>query len=104
MGAFGVGFEYRESVMADMTAHNFIDAWQNHELGLEPGNRYRFRLDIGAIKTGEQLSFLGFNAVDNHYGVFVFQRLNGERVELRGDYASSAHRAFLALKEALAAE
>ncbi|MCH8498452.1 MAG: hypothetical protein LAT63_08230 [Marinobacter sp.] len=90
--------------MAEITDHNFINAWQNHELGLAPGNRYRFRLDIGAIKAGEQLRFLGFNAVDNHHGVFVFRRENGESVELRGDYASNTHWAFLALKEALAAE
>jgi hypothetical protein len=58
---------------------------------LLPGHRYRVLADIGQLREGMVVRFVGFDDIDNHYGVYEFEQLDGCKVGVAGDYSSPRH-------------
>lgn len=77
----------------------FYDAWQQRELGIQPNTEYLVLTDLDDLKKGERVRFIGFDDVDNHYGIFVFTDANGNILEVNGDFSGS--NSLLELKKAL---
>ena len=81
--------------------YTFHDSWQLKELNLVPNERYRVLYDVGDLKKGEIVSFIGFDDVDNHYGIFVFNNDSGKILEVTGDFSGPNHSRMVALGGAL---
>jgi hypothetical protein len=80
----------------------FSASWQLAALGLRPGDRIVPSGNLGDLRACVPVDFVGFDDVDNHFGIFVFTGPKGELLEVRGDFSSPGHPCFLALKRALA--
>lgn len=68
----------------------FYDSWQLRELNLKPGEEYLVVTDLGHIKKDNLVKFIGFDDVDNHYGIFVFTDSDGNVLEVSGDFSGSS--------------
>jgi hypothetical protein len=87
--------------MKKISDYVFYDSWQLKELDLRRGNDYVVSNDLGDLKKGKTVRFVGFDDVDNHYGVFVFTDSEGVVLEVSGDFSGSEHVRYLELKQAL---
>ena len=87
--------------MKNISDYDFYDSWQPVELDLKPGLDYDVLMDLCELKKGTKVQFSGFCDIDNHYGVFVFTDMNGELLEVRGDFCTSKHNSFINLRAAL---
>jgi hypothetical protein len=87
--------------MKKISDYIFCDSWQLAELNLRQGAEYFIAQDLCELKRGMSVRFLGFDDVDNHYGVFVFADSEGVLLEVRGDFSSPNHGRTLDLKQVL---
>lgn len=81
--------------------YTFYDSWQLDELNMKPDDAYLVLQDVGELKQGERVIFLGFDDVDNHYGIFVFMDAERRILEVPGDYSGPNHSHMTDLKRAL---
>ena len=87
--------------MRKISDYIFCDSWQLNGMNLSPNEEYVVRMDIGDLKEGELVKFIGFDDVDNHYGIFVFQNSKDEVLEVSGDCSGQNHSCITDLKNAL---
>jgi hypothetical protein len=87
--------------MKKITDYIFYDSWQPNELHMKPNEEYFVRMDLGDLKKGDFVKFVGFDDVDNHYGIFVFLDSTGKVLEVSGDYSGPNHSCMKNLKLAL---
>ncbi|MCC2960443.1 hypothetical protein LK540_08360 [Massilia sp. IC2-278] len=87
--------------MKKITDYNFSDAWAVREVNLKTNEEYLVVNDLGDLKKGDLVKFVGFDDVENHYGVFVFVDANGTILEVSGDFSSPTHSSMTNLKLAL---
>jgi hypothetical protein len=52
------------------------------------GHRYRVLQSIGELREGMVVSFIGFDDIDNHYGVYEFAGPDGAKLGVGGDYST----------------
>lgn len=86
--------------MKPLSDYTFYDAWQLRDLAMQPLDTYRVLADIGQLKEGQVVKFIGFDDVDNHYGIFVFTDGDGNVLEVSSDFSGPA--SLTELKAALA--
>lgn len=87
--------------MKNISDYIFYDSWQLKELNLKQGNAYIVLSDLGDLKTGKIVKFIGFDDIDNHYGKFVFTDSKGQVIEVCGDFSSLTSGCLLDLKQVL---
>ena len=87
--------------MKVLSDFEFSNSWQVVELELKQGVKYEILQNLGSFTPGEMVIFLGYEDIDNHYGNFVFQKIDGEIVEFHGDYCSTNHSSYLKIQNAL---
>ncbi len=88
--------------MKKLSDYNFCDSWVFREVDLESYAEYVVLADLCDLKKGERVKFIGFDDVDNHYGIFVFVDADGAVREVYGDFAGRTHPRLLELKAAIA--
>ena len=88
--------------MRAISDYNFGNSWVLAAMGLRPEAECAVTADVGDLRAGSVVRFLGFDDVDNHHGIFVFSDDSGRGLlEVSGDFSSDAHSAFRALKASL---
>lgn len=87
--------------MKKITDYNFINSWAVRELNVKANEEYLVLKDLADLKKGQLVKFVGFDDIDNHYGIFVFVDANGNVLEVSGDFSSSTHSSMINLKQAL---
>lgn len=87
--------------MKKLTDYNFCKSWQLGELNIKPNDEYVVLCDLGGLKKGDLVRFVGFDDVDNHYGIFVFVDSNDRVLEVSGDCSGPNHSCLRDLKSAL---
>lgn len=87
--------------MKTISDYIFSTMWQLATLGLQPNATYSVLADLGDLRKGDVVTFVGFDDVDNHYGIFVFTDANGSVLEVSGDFSGPQHTAVKNLKAAL---
>ena len=85
---------------ADYNLHDH--PWTLGELAIRTGQQYVARTDLGDLKQGDVVQFVGFDDVDNHYGIFLFTDATGNLLEVAGDFAGPNHPRFKELEMGLA--
>ena len=88
--------------MKRLSDYTFANAWQSGDLAMRPLDSYRVLADAGELKQGQIVKFIGFDDVDNHYGIFVFTDADGGALEVSGDFSGPS--SLQTLKAALARE
>jgi len=87
-----------------VTDYSFRDSWQVSELKLKPGTIYKVRAGFDDLQEGNEVEFVGFEDVDNHFGRFVFKDKESRLLEVCGDFCSNQHPSFKKLRNALVSE
>lgn len=87
--------------MKKLTDYNLCNSWQPSELGIKPDEDYFVLHDVGGLHKGDVVRFVGFDDVDNHYGIFVFVDATGQVLEVSGDCSGPNHSCLTNLKAAL---
>jgi len=87
--------------MKQLSDYMFSSAWQIDALNITSYEDYVVLKDVGDLRTGEVVKFIGFADVDNHYGIFVFTDSEGRVLEVPGDYSGRNSSKMAALKAAL---
>ena len=82
--------------------YNFCSSWVLREVNLTPNEDYLVLMDLDDLKQGERVKFVGFDDVDNHYGIFVFLDADERVLEVSGDCAGANHSCVQNVKRALA--
>jgi hypothetical protein len=75
--------------MKKITDYNLGDSWHLRQLSMKPNEEFIVLTDVDDLKKDDQVKFIGFDDVDNHYGIFVFLNAQGEVLEVRGDFSGS---------------
>lgn len=52
-----------------------------------PNDKYVVLTDIGNLKNGEQVEYIGFSDIDNHVAIHVFVETKGAVLEVSGDFS-----------------
>ncbi|WP_305824972.1 hypothetical protein [Massilia brevitalea] len=87
--------------MKKISDYNFSDSWTVKELNLKLNAEYLVLEDVGHLKKDQLVKFVGFDDVDNHYGIFVFVGADGKVLEVSGDFSGATHSSMVNLKRAL---
>ncbi len=87
--------------MKKISDYIFYDSWQSKDLDIKPGQEFTVLMDFGDLKKGALVRFVGFDDVDNHFGIFVFTDAKGAVLEVAGDFSGPDHWSFKNLKNAL---
>ena len=87
--------------MKKITDYNFCNSWQPNELHIKLNEEYLVQMDLGDLKKGDLVKFVGFDDVDNHYGIFVFIDSKEKVLEVSGDCSGPNHSCMTNLKIAL---
>lgn len=87
--------------MKKITDYVFYNSWQLAELNIKPREKYIVLANLCDLKRGEVIQFVGFDDVDNHYGIFVFTNTSGAVLEVTGDFSSCDQSRLKELKNAL---
>ncbi|HBF50358.1 MAG TPA: hypothetical protein DDX04_08295 [Massilia sp.] len=87
--------------MKKISDYRFHDSWVLDELDIRPDEEFLVAKDIGDLKEGQRVTFLGFDDVDNHYGIFVFVDPDGKVLEVAGDFSGPRHSSMTNLKLSL---
>lgn len=74
-------------MMKSLTDYIFYDSWQEKKLNLKAGDRFRVIQTIGKLSCGDEVTYVGFDDVDNHYGIFVFKNQSNQALEISGDFS-----------------
>ena len=77
--------------MKKLSDYIFSPGWENSKGTLRSNEQYVVLKDVGQLKQGEQVKFIGYDDVDNHYGIFVFVDANDNILEVNGDFCGLAH-------------
>lgn len=72
-----------------LTDYNFGASWHRNQLDIKPSEEYVVLTDLGDLKKGERVKFIGYDDVDNHFGIFVFVDTEGKVLEVSGDFAGT---------------
>lgn len=88
--------------MRKISDYIFTDSWQLTDLPLKSYEDYVVLADVGDLKKGDVVKFVGFSDVDNHYGIFIFTNANNAVLEVPGDFSSPNGSALTTLTSALA--
>jgi len=88
--------------MKKLSDYNFCNSWVLREVNLTPNEDYLVLMDLDDLKQGERVKFVGFDDVDNHYGIFVFLDADERVLEVSGDCAGANHSCVKNVKRALA--
>jgi hypothetical protein len=72
-------------LMKKLSDYIFGSAWQPGNLGMKPYEEFVVLFDLGDLKKGAVVKFIGFDDVDNHYGIFVFVDQKDKVLEVSGD-------------------
>ncbi|PTU73464.1 hypothetical protein DBO85_14145 [Pseudomonas mangrovi] len=91
-----------EGAVKTITDYVFSNSWQLNELNMRPGDEYSVLADLCDLRQGEVVRFIGFDDVDNHYGIFVFIRADGAVLEVSGDFSGPGHAHLQGLRASLA--
>lgn len=86
--------------MKQLSDYIFHSSWVINDVNIKSYEDYLVLADVGQLKRGDVVTFIGFADVDNHYGIFVFTDPDGKVLEVAGDFCGGNGRA--ALKAALA--
>jgi len=86
--------------MKQLADYTFYNAWQLKDLAIQPLDTFRVLANVGQLKQGQVVKFIGFDDVDNHYGIFVFTDADGNVLEVNGDFSGPS--SLQTLKAALA--
>ena len=62
--------------MKQLSDYNFINSWQLGDLAMQPLEKYRVLADIGKLKKGQVVKFIGFDDADGPT-FFIRQRPAG---------------------------
>lgn len=87
--------------MKKLTDYNFCNSWQLGELNIKPNDEYVVQFDLGGLKKGGLVRFVGYDDVGNHYGIFVFVDSTGRVLEVSGDCSGRNSSCFTDLNSAL---
>lgn len=87
--------------MKKISDYIFYNSWVLGEVNIQPNEEYLVLTDVGDLKQGERVRFVGFDDVDNHYGIFVFVDAQDRVLEVSGDCAGPNHSCVQNLKRAL---
>ncbi|MFP5391230.1 MAG: hypothetical protein ACLGI6_06750 [Gammaproteobacteria bacterium] len=87
--------------MRKLSDYIFYDSWLLRELNMQANEEYRVLMDVGELKKDASVKLIGFDDVDNHYGIVVFTDQNGNILEVPGDYSGRNHSSVEDLKSAL---
>ncbi|MDN4058128.1 hypothetical protein QPK31_07775 [Massilia sp. YIM B02769] len=87
--------------MKKISDYRFYDSWVLDELDIRPDEEFLITNDIGDLKEGQRVTFVGFDDVDNHYGIFVFVDADDKVLEVPGDFSGPRHSSMTNLKLAL---
>jgi hypothetical protein len=87
-----------------MSEYIFYNSWQLNELRMNPSEEYVVLMDLGDLKKGELVKFVGFDDIDNHFGIFVFTNEKNQILEVSGDFSGPDHPCLRKLKAALSKE
>jgi len=85
--------------MKKITDYIFNNSWQLTELNIKSNEEYMVVSDVGDLKNGDLVKFVGYADVDNHFGIYVFINSKKEVLEVSGDFSGAA--SFKSLKSAL---
>ena len=86
--------------MKALSDYTFSNSWQLTDLVIRPLDTCCVLANVGQLQQGQVVKFIGFDDVDNHYGIFVFTDGDGNVLEVNGDFSGPA--SLTALKAALA--
>lgn len=73
--------------MKQISDYIFSSEWHFPSVRLHSYENYEVLRDIGELKKGAIIKFIGFVDADNHHGIFVFVDADGRPVEVPGDYS-----------------
>jgi len=81
----------------------FDSSWQFKHVNLTSYKKYLVLINIGDLKKGDIVKFIGYTGVDNHHGIFVFTDSAGGVLEVSGDFShhASSEELKLALSEVM---
>ena len=85
--------------MKKISDYIFDSSWTINDVNIKSYDDYLVLKDVGQLKRGEVVKFIGFASIDNHYGIFVFTDAEGAVLEVAGDFSGDNNRD--ALKAAL---
>lgn len=85
--------------ISDYIYYNY--SWQQEQIGIKPNEQFTVVKDVGDLKQGDLVTFVGYDDVDNHYGIFVFTNAKNEVLEVSGDFSCRQGAGLTGLKEAL---
>ena len=73
----------------NLSDYIFDSGWEFKHVNLRSYKEYLVLVDIGDLKKGDVVKFIGYAGVDNHYGIFVFTDSTGGVLEVSGDFSHS---------------
>lgn len=85
--------------MKKLIDYNFSYSKKPSDLDPKPDQKYLVLTDVDDLKKGEVVKFVGFDDVDNHFGIYVFTDAKGTILEVSGDFCGDS--LFNELKSAL---
>ncbi len=71
-----------------LTEYIFYNAWQETRLNLTAGDCFTVTQALGKLSCGDEVTYVGFEDVDNHYGIFVFKNQKNQALEIGGDFST----------------
>ena len=84
-----------------LSDYNFSPHWRPDTFGLDPEETYLVLTDLRDLKKGALVKFVGFDDVDNHYGIFVFTDSQNRILEVSGDVFGGGGQFIEKLKRAI---
>ncbi len=87
--------------MKKISDYIFYSSWQLSDADIKPNESFTVTRDIGDLKAGESVVFIGFDDIDNHFGIFVFMNERNEVLEVAGDFSSPRSSSLNDLKNSL---
>lgn len=74
--------------MKQISDYNFSYSRVPSDRDPKPDQDYTVLTDMDDLKKGEVVKFIGFDDVDNHYGICVFIDSSGTILEVTGDFCN----------------
>ena len=74
--------------MKSLTDYIFYNSWQEKKLGIKTGDRFKVIIPIGKLNINDEVTYVGYDDVDNHYGIFVFKNNANEPLEIGQDFCN----------------
>lgn len=74
--------------MKKLSDYNFCSNWQPNRLNINENEQYVPLMDLDDLRKGHAVKFVGFDDVDNHFGIFIFTDAENNVLEATGDFFS----------------